>query len=66
MKWDIRRGLIIFFNWFIFYSFEMLNFLLQMFLYAKNNDSTKIPKRASKKKGNKNITQCNPYATCNT
>ena len=31
-----------------------------MFLDAKNNDSTKIPKRASKKKGNKNITQRNP------
>ena len=37
-----------------------------MFLDAKNNDSTKIPKRASKKKGKKNITQGNPSSTGKT
>ena len=37
-----------------------------MFLNAKNNDSTEIPKRASNKKGNKNITQHNPSATSKT
>ena len=37
-----------------------------MFLDAKNNDSTEIPKIASKKKGTKNITQRNPSATVKT